>query len=204
MDPANQYFIAATVGVIFSTLSFLALSKRQRKIYMDRMPSWLVDPLPSLLATPSPEPLGSSSLTSSSLKSPAAPPSNVPAPTGYKDTLPPSARECLFQAAELLPQTRRQLLRGSPIDGNEFRKNLIPFTADYRECGSSSYTPTEISVGEVKALGDFPDYAALGGVPLPKPYREFCIERAITRPYRPFRWPYHQNMCMSLQTWTWI
>ena len=48
---------------------------------------------------------------------------------------------------------------------------------------------------EIKALGDFPDYEALSGVPLPEPYKEFDIKTALPRPYRPFRWQYHQTMC---------
>ena len=78
-----------------------------------------------------------------------------------------------------------------------FRKGIIPFTANYRECGPSTYTPMEISIEEVKALGDFPDYAELSGVPLPEAYNVFNIGTAIPRPYRPLRWAYHQTMCMS-------
>jgi hypothetical protein len=44
----------------------------------------------------------------------------------------------------------------------------------------------------------FPDYAALTGVPAPDPYVGFDIKRAIPRPYRPFRWKYHQTMGMNL------
>lgn len=57
------------------------------------------------------------------------------------------------------------------------------------------YTATEFSNHEIKALGDFPDYAALSGVPLPKAYPEFDINKAKPKPYRPFRWVYHQTMC---------
>ncbi|EPS44574.1 hypothetical protein H072_1437 [Dactylellina haptotyla CBS 200.50] len=53
------------------------------------------------------------------------------------------------------------------------------------------YTPAEIA-----SLGRFPDYAALTGVPLPKPYHEFNIATAKPRPYRPFRWAYHQTMAL--------
>jgi hypothetical protein len=42
----------------------------------------------------------------------------------------------------------------------------------------------------------FPDYASLSGIPLPKAYLGFNITRALPRPYRPFRWVYHQTMCM--------
>lgn len=69
-------------------------------------------------------------------------------------------------------------------------------TADYRESRESLYTPTGFSIAEIKALGDFPDYAALSGIPLPEVYEGFEIEKALPRPYRPFRWAYHQTMCM--------
>jgi hypothetical protein len=88
-------------------------------------------------------------------------------------------------------------LQGLPIADAKFRELLIPFAADFRDSEASTYTPTGISVGEVKVLGDFPDYATLSGVPLPEPYEGFQLEKAVARPYRPFRWSYHQTMCMS-------
>jgi hypothetical protein len=67
---------------------------------------------------------------------------------------------------------------------------------------SSTSTPrnaelpnTTRTLAEIAAYGPFPDYASLSGVPLPKPYPEFDIARALPRPYRPFRWAYHQTMC---------
>lgn len=54
---------------------------------------------------------------------------------------------------------------------------------------------TNRSKEEIDSYGDFPDYAALSGVPLPRPYPEFDIAKALPRPYRPFRWVYHQTMC---------
>jgi hypothetical protein len=58
------------------------------------------------------------------------------------------------------------------------------------------YTPTGFSTKEIKALGHFPDYAQLSGVPHPQPCSgEFDIHRASFRPFRPFRWGYHQTMC---------
>lgn len=122
-----------------------------------------------------------------------------PLPTiDYRDIFPPSCREALLKAAEKLPPARRQSIRAGQIDQAEFRKDVMSMHADYRECGPSSFTPTGISVEEINALQDFPDYAELSGVPLPKPYEEFKIETALPRPYRPFRWVYHQTMCTSL------
>lgn len=57
------------------------------------------------------------------------------------------------------------------------------------------FTPTGVTLREIHHLGDFPDYASLSGVPLPEAYPEFDIAKAAARPYRPFRWAYHQTMC---------
>ena len=68
----------------------------------------------------------------------------------------------------------------------------VPCDADYKP---DSTTPTGFTIEEIRRLGNFPDYAALSGSPLPKPYRVFDIAKALPRPYRPYRWPYHQTMC---------
>lgn len=41
-----------------------------------------------------------------------------------------------------------------------------------------------------------PNYFKLSGVPPPKPLSHFDIDKAKPRPYRPFRWEYHQTMGM--------
>ena len=109
---------------------------------------------------------------------------------GYKDTLPPSSREKLVT---LLPETL------APLSEIEIRKNLAPFTVDFRMCGPSTCTPTGVSLGEVAQLGDFPNYAELSDVPQPSAYEHFKIESALPRPYRPFRWPYYQTMCRCIE-----
>lgn len=43
---------------------------------------------------------------------------------------------------------------------------------------------------------EFTDYFELTGVPPPTPLPDFDIDNALPRPYRPFRWKYHQTMCM--------
>ncbi|KAK2467056.1 hypothetical protein APHAL10511_001314 [Amanita phalloides] len=43
---------------------------------------------------------------------------------------------------------------------------------------------------------EWPDYAQLTGVPLPNPLVDFKIDDARPRPYRPFRWEYHQTMSL--------
>ncbi|KAH6952448.1 hypothetical protein BKA56DRAFT_443588, partial [Ilyonectria sp. MPI-CAGE-AT-0026] len=59
------------------------------------------------------------------------------------------------------------------------------------------YTPTGFSTAEIRALGSFPDYSVLSGVPHPKPCPDFDVKSAAFRPFRPFRWTYHQTMSLS-------
>lgn len=118
-----------------------------------------------------------------------------PIPLGFWDAFPPSCREALVAAARKSPGAQKRNLV-KDVDQATFENNLIPFTADFATCGPSTYTPTRLSTDEIKALGDFPDYAELSGVPLPEAYEGFRIETAVPRPYRPLRWAYHQTMCM--------
>jgi hypothetical protein len=122
---------------------------------------------------------------------------STPQSVDYKDTYPPDRREVLARVFESLPGDQKDKLQRYDINEVEFQKNVIPFTADYRDCGPSLYTPTKISIGEIKALGDFPDYSVLTDVPLPEAYTGFQIDTALPRPYRPLRWAYHQTMCKS-------
>ncbi|KAL8745168.1 MAG: hypothetical protein Q9190_002671 [Brigantiaea leucoxantha] len=124
-------------------------------------------------------------------------PSNLPPPADYKDIFPPSARENLKKAAETCSPAQKQKLTDGPLNEAEFRKSIMPFEADYRTCSPPAYTSTGFSADEIRALGDFPDYAELSGVPLPEHYKDFKIETALARPYRPFRWAYHQTMSLT-------
>ncbi|TQV92529.1 HRQ family protein [Cordyceps javanica] len=74
---------------------------------------------------------------------------------------------------------------------------LLPMDADYRLANPSLYVFSGFTVGEIKSLGKFPDYAKLSGVPLPTPLERFSIDSAEPRPYRPFRWPYVQTMSLQ-------
>ncbi|KAF2993737.1 hypothetical protein E8E13_000294 [Curvularia kusanoi] len=103
----------------------------------------------------------------------------------YTTTLPPSRR---FALAEAGLQTTYE--EASP-------NRMLPLRTSYTEAADDCHTPCGFSVAEIKALGDFPDYAALSGVPLPAPYTNFDIQKAQPRPYRPFRWAYHQTMSLQ-------
>lgn len=119
---------------------------------------------------------------------------SVPTPD-YSDTFPPSRRFTLAEIQSNLPSIlgkSRDSLAASPPNS---RTACLPLTTSYLEAKTPMFTATEFSTEEIKALGDFPDYAGLSGVPLPRPYHEFDIKKARPRPYRPFRWNYHQTMC---------
>lgn len=114
-------------------------------------------------------------------------PNRSPESPNYANVLPPQRREALIK------------ILGEVQDGKEEEvlRHILPMDTNYETCQEQKYTPTGFSVQEVRELGDFPDYAELSGVSLPQPYHEFDIDKSLARLYRPFRWVYHQTMCMS-------
>lgn len=123
-------------------------------------------------------------------------PSNKSSPVpDYSSAFPPSRREALAdlpspamkgpgrsatQLSQLPPDYTKRLPSEDVWDADRFVDHV---------------TATGFSLEEIKRLGDFPDYAALSGVPLPREYEGFQISTAKARPYRPLRWTYHQTMC---------
>lgn len=184
MATVEKYLVWAASTMFISIIILLVLRKHQREALFSYLPIPARDRRISTSKTPP-----RSVSPDQELCTPASSSIN------FKDNFAPSRREALMTIAETLPLDRRNRLQGLALDEIDFRKGLIPFGADYRECGPSTYLPTEISVDEARALGDFPNYAELSGVPLPEAYKEFRIETARARPYRPFRWAYHQTMC---------
>ena len=185
----SHYAIALAISVIFGGIYVVLVPQRQRETLAHQLSS----AIPFL-------PRGRRTSTSKTPPRSVSPeksvPNNGPPPVEYKNIFPPSQRETLSKVAESYASPNKEKLQGGELNDAEFRKNIMPFEANYRECGPSTYTPMGFSVEEVKALGDFPDYAELSGVPLPTAYKEFKIETAVARPYRPFRWAYHQTMCI--------
>ncbi|PFH49110.1 hypothetical protein AMATHDRAFT_76391 [Amanita thiersii Skay4041] len=47
------------------------------------------------------------------------------------------------------------------------------------------------------------NYAQLTGVPLPRPLPNFDVTKAVPRPYRPFRWEYHQTLSLKAMEPDW-
>lgn len=187
--PFCQSLIYLAIAVLLSNIALLVLTKSQRETLYARVSSWAP-------AVARGRRISSASTPPRSLTPEKKVPNNAPPPAEYKDIFPPSSREVLLKVAESLSTSQKKKIGIQEINQEEFTKNIIPFEADYRQCGPSTYTPMEISMAEIEALGDFPDYSKLSGVPLPEAYKKFEIEKALSRPYRPIRWAYHQTMCM--------
>ncbi|KAH9885513.1 hypothetical protein F4778DRAFT_760579 [Xylariomycetidae sp. FL2044] len=101
--------------------------------------------------------------------------------------------------------SQRQALGDLSFDQNACERSLLRLDEDYRTADDSKYCYSGFSVREIKALGDFPDYSTISEVPMPQSYPEFDIDKAQPRPYRPFRWAYHQTMSLTkLETDWWI
>jgi hypothetical protein len=113
----------------------------------------------------------------------------------FSDAFPPSRRHALAD----LPSAAMQ----GPDESAEALARIVPdyeLRAPSEETWDADESPdhvtaTGFSLREIKRLGDFPDYAALSGFPLPQKYEGFDIATAKARPYRPIRWAYHQTMC---------
>ena len=191
--PSEQY-VFATLGITLCGIFLLALTRHQRGSIVQYLYA-------SISILPRGRRISSAKTPPRSISPENKIPNNGPPSVDYVDIFPPSSREALAKVSENCEPGPKKKISGRPLCAGELRENLIPFTADFRECDPSTYTPMEISMEEILALGDFPDYSGLSSVPLPNPYKEFEIETALPRPYRPFRWAYHQTMCISSYLW---
>ena len=169
-----------------SLITYLSLSQRQKDIVFERL--ILRGRRTSSADTP-PRSL-----------SPEKDPSNSqPKSSEYVNTFPPLTRENITEAAASLPEDRRNVLENSTFDEKKWTKSILGFEDDYRKADPDRYIYSGYKVEEIRALGDFPDYSTLSEVPLPEAYHDHELKKALPRPYRPFRWGYHQTMCES--TW---
>jgi len=160
--------LVLALAFLISVISVLSINKTQRDVLARRLG------LRRLRASGSFTPPRSLSPEKQGL-----PPNEPPAALEYKDVFPPCGRTALadlicnftqFNGLSLqeLSKLPPDLSRCVPDRENVF----LPEKA-------SRYTPTGFSMEEVKALGDFPDYATLSGVPLPQQYPEFDISKAV-------------------------
>lgn len=123
--------------------------------------------------------------------SPNTTPNHLQGPN-YVNTFPPSRRFTLAETNQAMDW--EVIPKGFTLTNPDWTKNQVPLEACYHQVDPFLFTPCQFSILEIKKLGNFPDYATLSGVPLPKPYLTFDIKTALPRPYRPLRWPYHQTM----------
>ena len=182
MTSPYLYILGLAFAVI--TVSYYALNHKQRALLLSRFGLDRQHRLPW-------SPQRSPSLTKHGLSEK----STLPTGQEYKDTLPPSRRLALAD----LTDSRFSVGGKSGKGLSELPHNTDKALPDNCNVLAPQYkkysTPTGFTVEEIKALGNFPDYATLSGVPLPAPYTNFDIKTAMSRPYRPFRWSYHQTMC---------
>ncbi|KAF2634591.1 hypothetical protein P280DRAFT_234147 [Massarina eburnea CBS 473.64] len=113
----------------------------------------------------------------------------------YSAIYPPSRHFVLAAIPHFLLKARK--IKEQLKEKSDTVQESLPLTTELEDAKRAMHTPCGFSVEEIEALGDFPDYAALSGVPLPQPYHEFDIAKAKPRPYRPFRWTYHQTMSLT-------
>jgi len=187
---STQSFVLLTIGVLLTGVSYLVQTKSQKRDIRLKAKAWMSGASRGRRTSTARTP-------PRSLSPEKKVPINIPPPTAYKEIFPPSTRGNLpiwTKSWSSLIASLRSTNGEAGISQVVTSKNVIPFEKAYREADPSTYTPMGITIGEVEALGDFPDYSKLSGVPLPEAYDEHKVETAIPRPYRPFRWSYHQTM----------
>jgi len=181
----NPLILCLAVFVLISTITVLTLSKRQRDAVFSRLQ---IHRRRSSRASTPPLSFSPSKASSDTKK---------PLPPDYVKTFPPSRRSVLPELAGNASSPNQEMLLGEEPSTELLLNNPLPTTRSYDlENDIPKYTPTGFSTAEIKAMGDFPAYDILSGVPLPQPYSNFDPAKALPRPYRPFRWAYHQTMCM--------
>ena len=113
-------------------------------------------------------------------------------------TLPPSRRAFLSELAGKSSASNQKTLIGAEPSAGLLFMDALSTSRSYDLENVPKYTPTGFSTAEIKSIGDFPAYDVLSGVRLPEPYDNFDPKKALPRPYRPFRWVYHQTMSKSI------
>jgi hypothetical protein len=179
LDPRLVAF--ATV-IALSSLVILVFSKGHRNAVLDRL---RIRRRRSSGASTPPRSFSFSNKSSESTGTKEALPPSAPT-LDFVNTFPPSRRSALLELGDIASSWEKEpsLDLHSLPTSNPYTLGNDPLKR----------TPTGFSAAEIKALGDFPAYDVLSGVPLPQPYQNFDPEKALPRPYRPFRWAYHQTM----------
>ncbi len=179
----DRALLWAGLAICLSIITYLSLSQRQKDVVFRRLK--LRGRRASSATTPP-----------RSLSPDKKEPSNAPPKSAeYVSTFPPLIRDTLAEVHAGLPRAQQEAVGDLKFDDDKWSQSVLDFEEDFRTCDPDKYILTGVKVSEVRGLGDFPDYSTLSGVPLPDPYPEHDITKAVPRPYRPFRWAYHQTMC---------
>lgn len=182
---SDQWVLGLGLLFLLSTITALAFNKRQRDTVLERL---RVQRRRASGASTPPRSFSPDKKDSDG-------PVNTPC-SDYAAAFPPSRRCVLPELAETASASNQKILIGTEPSLDFLKDDALPTTRSYDlENDEPKYTPTGFSTEEIKAMGDFPAYDILSGVPLPEPYVNFDPAKALPRPYRPFRWAYHQTMC---------
>ena len=187
----EQLVLGLGLAFILTSLAILVLNKRQRdtvlrQIHLQRRRTSGAKTPPRSFS-PEKGNLDQASERNSALTHPYP---------DYINSFPPSRRFVLPILVDYVSAANQEIFIRPEPSVDFLRDDSLPTTRSYDlENSSPKYTPTGFSTAEVKALGDFPPYDILSGVPLPEAYEGFDSTKAIPRPYRPMRWAYHQTMC---------
>lgn len=195
---SDQWALGLGFLFLFSSVALLSINKRQRDAVLVRLHFHRRRTSGASTPPRSFSPNKKTSFAKLDDKEPVSPTSSAP---DYINTFPPSRRSALPESAKQMKSDQITALLESDPSNILFREKALPTTRSYDlENDEPRYTPTGFSTQEVKSMGDFPAYDILSGVPLPEPYKNFDHTKALPRPYRPFRWAYHQTMCKYDQT----
>jgi hypothetical protein len=180
----NQWALGFGVMFLVSSLALLAFSQRHREAVLHRLHFHKHRRFSGASTPPR-----SLSLSKES-------PASCSTTSDYVTAFPPSRRCALLELDERVVDANSKIPTGTEPSPDFLVSNILPTTRSYSlDNEAPKYTPTGFSTAEIKAIGDFPAYDILSGVPLPEPYENFNPATALPRPYRPFRWAYHQTMC---------
>ncbi|KAI9706762.1 MAG: hypothetical protein M1820_004732 [Bogoriella megaspora] len=194
LEPLGSLWWALGLFLVLGSLTYLTLNKSQKDVVLSRLGFSRNKTRTS--STP-PRSLTPTKLTEKAVFGDAL--------NTYEDIFPPSRRVALADVKDDLPKKFIASVEELAKVPSMSRVSLAPHNKPWDSLDKPAYTATEFSIDEIKALGDFPDYVALSGIPAPQPYHNFQLEKALPRPYRPFRWSYHQTMSLTkLQPDWWL
>ncbi|KAJ9613153.1 hypothetical protein H2200_003094 [Cladophialophora chaetospira] len=180
----EQTLLYVGLAISLTIITYLSLSQRQKDVVFKRL---ILRGRRSSSADTPPR----------SISPEKEPTNSQPKSSEYVNTFPPLTRENLPEAAVDLPKDRREVLETSSFDEKNWTKSILGWEDDFRRADPDKYIYTGYKVKEIRALGDFPNYSALSEIPLPEAYPEHDIDKALPRPFRPFRWAYHQTMSLT-------